>query len=173
MEDETEKRVRGPIAKIEPMFPRRPPSKAVRVGPHWTLSTAIDTVVVRNRLDGAEAALLRRCLERALSEMHPEDRKACAKRLVGRMRFISVLANNHLAIRAPAYSDSGRRHRSSDIILAWPKAVRPSVLSTSRFRGELGGFSLVKNIGVSSNLKNGRVQIPFDSKTFTVLTPTS
>jgi hypothetical protein len=35
----------------------------------------------------------------------------------------------------------------------------------------LGGFSLVKNIGVSSNLKNGRVQIPFDSKTFTVLTP--
>ena len=145
MQDEREKRLRGRIVRVDPVFPRRPPRKDVSVGPQVALSTAMDTVVARNRLDDAKAASFRRCLQRALSEMDPEDRAECSKRLVGRQRSISILCDNHLAIRAPAYSDSGRRIGSSEIMLAWPRGARPSVLSTSRFRPG-GGFKLVPDI---------------------------
>lgn len=150
MQDEREKRPLGPIAKIQPMFTERPPSKTVTVRQQpLRLSMALQMVVRRNRLNDAEAASFRRCLERALREMDTHDREKCAKRLIEGGLFISILANNHLAIRAPAYSDNQRRLTRSDITLAWPRDVRPSVLSTSRFRREVAGgfgFKLVPRI---------------------------
>jgi hypothetical protein len=110
------------------------------------LETAISAAVQRNGLERDEEALMRRCLKRALQAMAPEDRKSCAKRLVRGARFISINANNHLALRAPACSDRGQRYEE-DIILAWPKGIRPSILSPSKFRRRSGGgFKLVPHI---------------------------
>jgi hypothetical protein len=103
----------------------------------------MDAVIQRNGLDKAEAALLNHCFKRALRAMAPIDRKACSVRRVRESRFISVIANNHLAIRAPAWSDRRKRYEE-DIILIWPHGVRPSIMSPSKFRRVYGGrFKLV------------------------------
>ena len=113
------------------------------------LLTAIAAVARRNGLDQTEAALLWRCFKRALSSMSPADRKECSKRLVRGARFISVNANNHLAIRAPAWDDD-RRRIEGDIILVWPQAVRPSIMSPSTFRCQSSGrFKLIPYFNLS------------------------
>lgn len=113
------------------------------------LQAAIDAVVQRNGLDVTEAALLRRCFMRALRAMAPGDRSECSVRLVREARFISVNANNHLAVRAPAWNDD-RQRIEGDIILVWPQSVRPSVMSPSRFRREsVGRFKLIPHFNLS------------------------
>jgi hypothetical protein len=106
-------------------------------------------VIQRNGLDAPEAVLMRRCFKRALRAMAARDRKACSVRLVREHRFISVNANNHLALRAPAWND--RRQRvEGDIILVWPQGVRPSIMSPSRFRRESSGrFKLIPYFNLS------------------------
>ena len=107
------------------------------------LKIALDAVIQRNGLDDTEASLLSRCFKRALRAMAAKDRKECSARRVRESRFISVNANNHLAIRAPAWSDR-RKRLEEDIILVWPHGVRPSIMSPSKFRHAYGGpFKLV------------------------------
>src|ERR1017187_2058083 len=85
------------------------------VGPDLRLTTsvplqqALGGVIRRNGLDDTEAALMKLCFKRALRAMAPNDREACAVRRVRESRFISVNANNHLAIRAPAWNDQRKR----------------------------------------------------------------
>ena len=115
-----------------------------------SLSVAIDQVVARNGLERAEAKLLARCVRRALAAMHPEDRRQCAVRLVRDARFLSVNANNHLAIRVPGHPDRGSRADGSDILLIWPQAVRPSILSPAEFRrASEGRFKLIPHFNWS------------------------
>ena len=110
------------------------------------LETAMRTVVQRNGLDASEAALMRRCIKRALRAMATRDRKSCAIRLVRGAQFISVNANNHLVLRAPAWSDDKKRLQEN-LILAWPKRTRPSTLSPSKFHRQSGhGFKLVPHV---------------------------
>ena len=125
------------------------------VGPDLRLSTsvsvqtAMSAVIQRNGLDAAEAALMKRCFLKALRAIAPADRKVCSVRLVRQARFISVNANNHLAIRVPAWNDY-RQRVEGDIILIWPQAVRPSILSASRFHEESsGGFKLIPHFNLS------------------------
>jgi hypothetical protein len=81
--------------------------------------------------------------------MAPRDRHACSVRLVRGARFISVNANNHLALRAPAWSDN-RERIEGDIMLVWPQAVRPSILSAARFRRESSErFRLIPHFNLS------------------------
>jgi hypothetical protein len=123
------------------------------IGPDLRLTTsvplqqALGAVIRRNGLDDTEAALMEHCFKHALRAMAPSDRKACAIRRVRESRFISVNANNHLAIRAPAWNDR-RKRIEGDIILAWPKAVRPSVISASKFHRQSSsrGFKLVPHV---------------------------
>ena len=119
------------------------------VGPDLRLTTsvplqqALGAVIRRNGFDDVETALMERCFKRALRAMAPSDRKACSVRRVRESRFVSVNANNHLAIRAPAWNDRGKRWKE-DIILMWPHGVRPSIMSPSKFRRAYGGpFRLV------------------------------
>lgn len=113
------------------------------------LETAIGAVVTRNGLEGTDAQLFRRCLRRAMRAMAPADRRECSVRLVRGARFISVNANNHLAIRAPAWSDDGYRI-DGDILLIWPQAVRPSVMSRAEFRRVSSGrFKLIPHFNLS------------------------
>jgi hypothetical protein len=124
------------------------------VGPGLKLTTsvslneALNAVIQRNGLDALEAVLMRRCFTKALRAMAARDRKACSVRHVRGSRFLSVNANNHLVIRAPAWSDRKERYEE-DIILAWPKAIRPSIMSGSKFRreGPGAGYKLVPHIG--------------------------
>jgi hypothetical protein len=97
------------------------------------LATAEAAVIKRNGIDAYEGRLLKYWLRRALGAMQRADRKACSLRLVRQARFISVNANNHLAIRVPAWSDAGYRI-DGDMILISPQAERSSVLSASAFR---------------------------------------
>lgn len=99
------------------------------------LQTAFDAVIRRNGLAQTEATLLRRCFNRALRKIAPSDRRACSVYMVRGARFISVNANNHLALRAPAWNDE-RQRVDGDMILVWPQSVRPSVISEARFRRE-------------------------------------
>jgi hypothetical protein len=125
------------------------------VGPGGSLSTsepleqALGAVIRRNGLDKTEPGLLSRCFKRALRAMAAKDRVECSVRRVRESRFISVNAKNHLVLRAPAWND--RRQRiEGDIILIWPQAVRPSVLSLSRFRRESSGrFKLIPCFNLS------------------------
>jgi HNH endonuclease len=113
------------------------------------LETAMGAVVQRNGLDASEAALMRRCFKRALRAMAARDRKACSVRLVREARFLSVNANNHLVLRAPAWSDS-RQRMKGDILLVWPQRIRPSIMSSSRFRRESSGrFKLIPHFILS------------------------
>jgi hypothetical protein len=123
------------------------------IGPDLKLTTsvplqqALGGIIRRNGLEGTEAAMMEHCFKLALRHMASSDRKACAIRRVRESRFISVNANNHLAIRAPAWND--RRQRiEGDIILAWPKAVRPSVIPASKFHrpSSSRGFKLVPHV---------------------------
>ncbi len=114
-----------------------------------SLQTAMQAVIRRNGLDQKEAVLLKRCLTRALRAMAPADRRECSVRLVRGARFISVNANNHLALRAPAWDDD-RQRIEGDIILVWPQAVRPSIMSPSRFRRESAGrFRLIPHFNLA------------------------
>lgn len=113
------------------------------------LATGLEAVVTRNGLERPEALLLKRCFQRALRSMAPADRRECAIRLVRGARFISVNANNHLAIRAPAWSDDGYR-MDGDIFLIWPQAVRPSNMSPAEFRRVSSGrFKLIPHFTLS------------------------
>jgi hypothetical protein len=99
------------------------------------LSTAFDAVVSRNGFDADEGAVLRRCFRRAWRAIRSVDRRACSVRLVRGARFLSVNANNHLAVRVPAWTDD--RHReTADIVLIWPQSTRLSIMSPQRFRRE-------------------------------------
>lgn len=109
------------------------------VGPDLVLTkavpfeTAMRAIIHRNGFKTEEATLLRRCFKRALRAMAASDRKACSVRLVRGGQFISVNVNNHLVLRAPAFSDRKQRIEG-DMILIWPKAIRPRFVSDSRFR---------------------------------------
>jgi hypothetical protein len=112
---------------------------------------AVKAVVTRNGLSRDEGRLLERCLRRAIGAIAAADRRACAVRLVRQERFISVVANNHLAIRAPAWDDQ-RNRLQEDLLLIWPQAVKPSVLSERRFRREAATrFKLIPhfNLGLT------------------------
>jgi hypothetical protein len=97
------------------------------------LQTAMSAVVQRNGLDQAEAKLLGSCFKRALNAMAPTDRKACSLRFPRGARFLSVNANNHLVIRAPAWGDNRERYKE-DIMLIWPQGLRPSIMTPSEYR---------------------------------------
>jgi hypothetical protein len=113
------------------------------------LSTAMTAVIARNGLDTSEAAAMKRCFRRALRSMALADRRACSVHLVRGARFISVNANNHLVIRVPAWSDAGYRVEG-DILLIWPQATRPSVISPRRFRRESSErFRLIPHFNLS------------------------
>lgn len=84
-------------------------------------------------MDASEGELLHRCLYRAIKAMAPEDLAKCSKRLEAKGRFISILANNYLAIRVPSWTDSGHR-LEADITLIWPQNTKPSALTTAEFR---------------------------------------
>lgn len=135
---------------------RRIRSRRLRVvGPGLTLTTsvplheAIGAVIQRNGLDRNEAALMNRCFKRALYAMAARDRKACSVRHNRRSEFISVNANNHLVIRTPAWNDLGSKRSNGDIILIWPKGVRPSIMSASRFRSASPWeFKLIPCVGL-------------------------
>jgi hypothetical protein len=68
--------------------------------------------------------------------MATRDRKACSVHLVPGKQFISVKANNHLVIRAPAWGANRVKAEEGDILLIWPRSKRPSIMSSSRFRRE-------------------------------------
>ncbi len=76
-----------------------------------------------------------RLVRRALGHMSQKARRACSFKLVRESRFLSINANNHLVLRVPAWSDAGYRI-SDDIILIWPQATKPSIMTQSRFRRE-------------------------------------
>jgi hypothetical protein len=103
----------------------------------------MDAVVKRNGLDRPEAKLMKKCFKLALHKIASSDRKACSVRLVREARFISVNATNHLVVRVPAWSD--RRERfEEDMILIWPKDVRPSIMKPAEFRRlSAGSFKLI------------------------------
>lgn len=99
------------------------------------LATALDAVVSRNGFGIEEARLLKGCFKRAWRAINSTDRKACSVRLVKGARFVSVNANNHLAVRVPDWTDDGRREEA-DILLIWPQTTRPSIMSPQKFRRE-------------------------------------
>ena len=107
------------------------------------LQTALATVVKRNGLEPDEAILLTRCFKRALHSIAARDRKTCSVRLPRGARFVSVNANNHLAIRTPAWSDNSRLRYDQDIMLIWPRDNWPSVMSPIKFRRASWSFKLV------------------------------
>jgi hypothetical protein len=107
------------------------------------LETALDAVVAGNGYRHDEARLLRRCFGRAWRAMSPNDRSACSVRLVRHARFLSVSANNHLALRVPAWTDEGVRDEA-DIALIWPSAAPPSIWPWEKFKRESPGrFKLI------------------------------
>jgi hypothetical protein len=109
----------------------------------------MDAVIQRNGLDKTEAVQLNHCFKRAVSAMAAKDRELCSVRRVRESRFISVNANNHPAIRAPAWNDR-RRRIEGDIILIWPQATRPSIMSPKRFRRESSArFKLIPHFNLS------------------------
>jgi hypothetical protein len=113
-----------------------------------SLHTAIGAVIKRNGLEQPEAVSLRRCLNRALCALAINDRKNCSVRLERQSRFISVNANNHQVLRAPAWNDRGKRYEE-DVILIWPHGVRPRILSPLEYRHAASGrFKLVPCINL-------------------------
>ncbi len=96
------------------------------------LSTALTGVVSRNGLDQTEARLLQRCFLRAWRAIRSLDRRGCSLRVPRNQQFVSVIANSHLAVRVPAWTDD--RYRDGDIFLIWPQATRPSIFSVREFR---------------------------------------
>ena len=55
----------------------------------------------------------------------------------------SVNANNHLALRVPAWTDDGYREEA-DIALIWPQSYRPNGMSPREFRrASSGRFRLI------------------------------
>jgi HNH endonuclease len=112
-------------------------------------ASAIQAVATRNGFDAAESRLFGRCIRRAVQAIAPADRKRCSVRLVRRARFISVNANNHLVIRAPAFSDAGYR-LDGDMLIVWPQAVRPSILTAAEFRrASSSRFKLIPHFNLS------------------------
>lgn len=111
------------------------------------LTTALDAVVSRNGFDLSEGAALKRCFRRAWRAIRPFDKRASSTRLVRGARFLSVNANNHLALRVPAWTDDG--HREADIVLIWPQGIRPSIMSARRFARESSGrFRLIPHFNL-------------------------
>jgi hypothetical protein len=113
-----------------------------------SLSEALDAVVARNGFEETEAATLRRCFNRAWRAIHPSDQRGCSRRLTRGGRFLSVNANNHLALRVPAWTDDGYRDEA-DIVLIWPQGDRPSGVSSGEFRRVSSGrFRLIPYVNL-------------------------
>jgi hypothetical protein len=113
------------------------------------LAVALDAIVARNGFGQAEARLLQKCFRRAWNAISTSDRHACSVRLVRQARFVSVNANNHLALRVPAWTDDGFRD-NADIALIWPQAKRPSIWSPAKFRRESSRrFKLIPYFNIS------------------------
>jgi len=112
------------------------------------LETAMNAVIRRNGLVDNEADFFTRCLKRGLRKIAASDRNKCSVRRVRESKFISVNANNHLVLRAPAWSDRGKRYEE-DIILVWPHGVKPSILSPTDYRRAASGrFKLIPCINL-------------------------
>lgn len=99
---------------------------------------AIAAVSRRNGLERSDEASLKRAFGRVWRSIHPKDRAQCSVRLPRGERFLSVLANNYLVFRGPAWSDYGER-LDADLLLIWPKELRPSVLSRKEYAKVSGG----------------------------------
>ena len=110
----------------------------LRLADSLTLSSALNAVIERNGFENPEARKMKRCFMLAWKAIRPSDRKECGIRRVRESRFISVNANNHLAIRVPAWDDY-RARLDGDILLIWPKGKPPSLFSPSRARREMAG----------------------------------
>jgi len=71
-------------------------------------------------------------------------------RLPRGQRFISINANNYLAVRTPAWEFQSAEY-DADILLIWPEKIPPSFASRSEFRDV-----------ISSTWKNGSFKdIPY------------
>lgn len=98
-----------------------------------SLDTALDAVARRNGLELAEASTMQRCFRRAWGAIAAEDRKECSVYLPRGARFLSVNANNHLALRVPAWGDD-RVRLDYDMMLIWPQSEPPSTVPMGEFR---------------------------------------
>lgn len=108
-----------------------------------TLGSAFEAVIARNGLESEEARLLKRCFRLAWNAIRPEDRRECSVYLPRGARFISVNANNHLALRVPAWGDDRVRY-DADVLMIWPQSIRPSTMEPGEFRSQAKGrFKLI------------------------------
>jgi HNH endonuclease len=113
-----------------------------------SLETAFAAVARRNGLSPSEGRFFERCVRKALRAISPPDLRQCSVRLPRGERFISINANNYLALRAPAWSDEGYR-LDSDILLIWPEKIPPSFSSLSEFRDVVSGrFKLIPYVNL-------------------------
>lgn len=116
-----------------------------------SLAEALRALAERNGFDRIEAAKMRHCVRRIFDAMRTEERRACSRRLVRNALFMSVNAGNHLVARIPAWDDV-RTRLADDLLLIWPRDVKPSIWSVSHFRRIRGyGFARIPytNIGLS------------------------
>ena len=97
------------------------------------LHTAFDAVIRRNGLDQAEARLMMGCFRKAWRAMDKRDQRQCSVHLPRGARHLSVNANNHLALRVPAWGDDKVR-LDYDMLLIWPQAEPPSTVNPRAFR---------------------------------------
>jgi HNH endonuclease len=108
-----------------------------------SLETAFAAVARRNGLSLSERRFFERCVRKALRAIRPPDLRQCSVRLPRGERFISINANNYLALRAPAWSDLGYR-LDCDILLIWPYKIPPTSMSLSKSRRVRSGkFKLI------------------------------
>src|SRR5581483_998488 len=98
-----------------------------------SLGTAFGAVARRNGLSPSERRLCERCFCKAFRAMSPTDLRLCSVRLPRGERFISINANNYLAVRAPAWSDEKYR-LDEDILLIWPQKIKPSFMTRTKFQ---------------------------------------
>jgi hypothetical protein len=102
------------------------------------LTMVFEAIITRNGLERDEAKLMKQYLRKAWRSIKEGDRKLCSVYVVRNARFLTVNANNYLAIRVPAWNDYGLRE-NTNIVLIWPLGTRPSSMSAARFRRVSGG----------------------------------
>ena len=70
---------------------------------------------------------------KAWKAIREADRRECSVYLPRGARFLTVNANNHMALRVPAWGDDKVR-LDYDLMLIWPQAEGPSTIPAREFK---------------------------------------
>lgn len=94
----------------------------------FSLDEALTAIAQSNDFGSEKQQIMMAATKKAIAQIPANVVNGCSARLLKDGRYLSINAGNHLIVRVPFYTDSGKR-TPYDALLVWPAGSLPSILS--------------------------------------------